>query len=113
MRRGDIYWHLYDKTRNGSVEQGHRPVVIVSSDAGNETSSCVLVCPLTTTRKHLSCNVDVAWHTPAARGSQVLCNHIMSVSKETLHSNLGRLSDDELERVDLALAISLGLAVNR
>lgn len=112
MRRGDIYFVELPNAFGGvnSVERGRRPVVVVSSDIGCRTAPVVMVAPLTTKIKRLSCNVDVNW-TNGHRQSQVLCNQLTTIPKAAFTDDgfAGYLSADELSRVDDAILISLGL----
>jgi mRNA interferase MazF len=110
--RGGIYYcnlpEIQD-IQNHSVQRGCRPVVIVSSPRGLIKSDVVMVCPLTTKIKQLKVNVNVAWSIDKYSCSQVLCNQIMTVPKQSLHNFNGRLTPDELKRVDDAILISLGI----
>ena len=114
MIRGNIYFinmPRYDTTAQHSCEQGHRPVVVVSSNAGNRTSSIAMVCPITTKNKQLSCNVDIGWNVNGGK-SQVLCNQITTVPRAILTDCVGHLNKEEMCRIDIALLISLGIKVN-
>jgi mRNA interferase ChpB len=46
MRRGDIYMVDLDPTE-GREQHGHRPVVVVSSDAFNRLTQCPVILPIT------------------------------------------------------------------
>lgn len=112
MRRGDIYYVRLPnvfKSLN-SVERGYRPVVVVSSNIGCATAPIVMIAPLTTKTKKLSCNVDIGW-TCNYKHSQVLCNQLMTVPKAELENcdRVGVLTPEELDRVDDAILVSLGI----
>lgn len=110
--RGEIFYcnlpEIQD-IQNHSVQRGCRPVVIVSSPTGLIKNNVVMVCPLTTKIKQLKVNVNVAWSIDKYSCSQVLCNQIMTVPKQSLYNFNGRLTPNELERVDNAILISLGI----
>lgn len=113
MRQGDIYFvHL--PCCMGSVEGGYRPVVIVSSNRGIDTSNAIMVCPITSQRKQLSCNVDIDWSTDNNLKSQVLCNQIMTIPKYELlsASRVGCVTIKELQRIAIAMLISLDIKTN-
>ena len=104
--RGSIFYcNLPEIQGYHSVEKGYRPVVIVSSLAGIISSDIVMVCPLTTKRKKLSCNVDITYG-----NSQILCNQIMTVPKRALTVRIGRISEKEMLEMDTAILVSLGIA---
>lgn len=112
MKRGDIY---FVELRNpygyqNSIETKRRPVVIVSSDIGCRTAPIVMVAPLTTKFKHLSCNVPVRW-TYYYRPSQVLCNQLMTIPVDEIKPEnfAGFLSEEELRAVNNGVLISLGI----
>lgn len=112
--RGNIYFvnlPLQITDLKHSVEQGHRPVVIVSSNVGNRTSNVVMVVPITTKCKRLSCNVDIGW-TQSGQQCQALCNQIITMPKQEMVQYKGHVTDDELRRIDIAMLISLGIKVN-
>ena len=110
MRRGEIYF-VRMPSAQGSCQQGLRPVVIVSSEAGCRTNGVVMVCPITTKQKPLSCNVTINWSVNGAQ-SQVLCNQITTVSQDTLQDYVGSVSTDEQRRISIAMLISLGIKTN-
>ena len=114
MRRDDIYYvHLPNIFKSlNSVERGIRPVVVVSSNIGCATAPIVMIAPLTTKTKKLSCNVDVGWTCNRNREhSQVLCNQLMTVPKAELENcdRVGVLTQEELDKVDDAILVSLGI----
>lgn len=106
--RGEIYFVELINQYGGSVERGSRPVVVVSSEIGCRSASVVMVAPLTTKCKSLSCNVNVNW-TCGWKPSQVLCNQLTTIPKTLLTECVGRLTPAEIDAVDDAILISLGL----
>ncbi len=112
--RGNIYFvemPYVESTERHSCEQGYRPVVIVSSNIGNRTSNIVMACPVTTHRKPLSCNVDIAWGIDG-KASQVLCNQIVTLPKCDLGIQVGHITLEEQRKVDIAMCISLGINID-
>lgn len=111
--RGCIYFVEMPehKSTEHSCESGFRPVLVVSSRAGNKTSDVVMACPITTRIKHLSCNVDIGWSTDG-RPSQVLCNQIVTLPKAELKHHVGYITLEEQKKVDIAMCISLGINID-
>ena len=105
VKRGEIYWIQYGDGF-GSEARGGRPGVIVSSERGNETSPVVNVVMLTTQRKNLSIN---PYSCVNGVPRWALCNQIYTVDKERLLRYEGELCAYEMEEVDKALQIALGL----
>lgn len=107
--RGSIWYINLPGFDRSSVQRGFRPVVIVSSLAGNLSSDLVLVCPFTTKIKELSVNVTVkpiTGDTP----TQVLCSQITTVPKSALVNRVGGLDEIDMNKVDTGILIALGLA---
>ena len=107
MKRGEIYYINSIFNEVGSEQRAGRPAVIVSNDKNNEQSGVVEIVYMTTKPKS-----DLPTHvftrsTPTP--STILCEQITTVSKDRVENFIGRLSDTELQLVENALAISLGL----
>jgi mRNA interferase MazF len=106
-RRGDIYWVALDPTFGTEIRKT-RPAVIVSNDSCNTYGMRVVVLPVTS-------NVGSLYPGEAAiqlrgRPARALGDQIRSIDKARLRSRVGRLREDELQAVDEALRITLGLA---
>lgn len=110
MKPGEIYF-VQMPSAQGSCQQGLRPVVIVSSYAGCRTNGTVMVCPITTKQKPLSCNVTIDWSVNGTQ-SQVLCNQITTIPTSILQDYVGSVSIDEQRRISIAMLISLGIKTN-
>ena len=105
--RGELYYIENSKTYSGNLQGGDRPVVIVSNDIGNETSSVLEVVFLTTKEKAIMpTHVRIA---SAKYPSIALCEQITTINKERVKKYLGKCSDAEIQAIDRALAISIGL----
>lgn len=107
MKRGQIYYIRTTYSEEGSEQRGDRPAVIVSNDANNQHSETVEVVYMTTQPKN-----DLPTHVyirSALKPSTVLCEQICTVSKQRVEELIGELTAAELQNLDNALAISLGL----
>jgi len=89
-----------------------RPAVIVQSDLFNATHASVTLCPIT------SHDVDAPLFRvilkPTAgnglkRESQAMADKLTTLRTERIAAVIGRLSDDEVQRLDEALMRWLGL----
>ena len=106
MRRGDVYW-ITNEGSTGCEMAGKRPALIVSNDMCNQHSQTFQMVPLTTKRKkplptHVSMFLNGCLNT-------VLCEHICDVSTERLCEFMGRLDEKNMQAVDRALRVQLGL----
>lgn len=106
IRRGDIYY-IENRYTVGSEQRGGRPAVVVSNDMNNQHSTTVEIVYLTTQPK-----ADLPTHTAVAgmrSPSTTLCEQITTVSVERLGNYCGHVTDAEMDGIDAAMRISLGL----
>lgn len=106
FNRGDVYY-VEATYAVGSEQRAGRPAVIVSNDRNNRSSNTVEVVYFTTKDKP-----DLPTHvTVNATGipSTALCEQVHTVDKQRLGNFCGTCTKQELQAVDIALLISLGL----
>lgn len=108
MRRGDIV------TVAAAGDYGKpRPAVIVQTDALPDKHQSVVVCQMTS---ELSAAPEfrVAVEPTAANGlrvrSQVMVDKPVTIRRERIGRRIGRLNDDDILRLNIALAFVMGLA---
>ena len=107
MRRGEIYYITSSYREEGSEQHAGRPAVIVSNNKNNENSGTVEVVYMTTRPKK-----DLPTHVITRStfvDSTILCEQITTVGTHRVGDRLGKLTESELQAVDRALAISLGI----
>lgn len=106
LSRGDIYYVEAFPT-SGSEQRPGRPAVIVSNDKNNEHSAVIEAVYLTSQPKTtLPTHVTIR---SAPRVSTVLCEQVHSIDRNRLTDFCGRCTDQEMQAIDTALLISLGL----
>lgn len=111
VERGEVYWADLGK-RRGSEQEGRRPVLIIQNNLGNKHSPTTIVATLTgelekkTERLHVRVS-SVTSGLP--REGMVLTEQLVTIDKTRLGEKIGRLSDDEMRKVDMALHRSLAL----
>ncbi len=111
IKRGEIYCADLDPVR-GSEQRGHRPVLVLQNDVGNEYSLTTIIAPLTTKvfTKLYPTNVQVPCGAAGLKqGSTVLLSQIRTIDKSRLDQRLGALSPALMAKVDIAVRISLAL----
>ena len=108
IRRGDIYYiESTGYMATGSEQYAGRPAIVVSNEKNNEFSSTVEVVYLTTQPKtDLPTHIDIR---SAKKPSIALCEQITSVAVERLGDFVGTCTDQEMQRIDTALLISLDI----
>lgn len=112
ISRGDLYYANLDPVV-GSEQSGCRPVVILQNNIGNRFSTTVIVAAISSksdakTRMPTHCYIPAGnmFTTP----SIVLLEQIRTIDKSRLGQYIGNLNETYMDKVDLALAISIGLA---
>lgn len=106
MTRGEVYWmNIYSSVEH--VNDGTRPVVVVSNDACNRFSPTIHVVPLTTKpKKNMPTHVSVIVNNTK---NTVLCEHIMLANRTDLKNRIGKLNDADMKLVDKAISVQLGI----
>jgi mRNA interferase MazF len=107
-RRGDVYWVNLDPVVGSEIRKT-RPAVIVSNDSCNRYGTRVVVLPITSNVESLypgEAIVEVKGKQGRALGDQ-----IRSIDQSRLKARAGRLTAEEMSRVEEALAITLDLPV--
>ena len=104
--KGDIFYIKKGGRVTGSEQFAERPAVVVSNDIGNVHSNAIEVVYLTSqSKKELPTHAKVLCSVP----STALCEQIHTVSKERLGSYIRTCTEKEMNDIDAALMISLGL----
>jgi mRNA interferase MazF len=103
-----VYWVNLDPVVGSEIRKT-RPAVIVSNDSCNRYGTRVVVLPITSNVESLypgEALVEVKGKPGRALGDQ-----IRSIDKSRVGARVGRLTVDEMSRIDEALAITLDLPV--
>lgn len=108
VRRGDIFMADISSV---SDEEKVRPVLIVQNDKGNAHSTSFIAAIITSKKKKdLPTHVMLRSNCGLRTESTVLCEHLVTLSKEMLREFVGTIvnTKDE-EQINKALRISLQL----
>ena len=111
VRRGDIYYADLSPVV-GSEQGGLRPVLIIQNDVGNRYSPTVIAAAITSRlgKTKLPTHIDVhAERAGLSRDSVVLLEQLRTLDKRRLKEKMGRLDDEMMHEIDVAIAVSLGL----
>lgn len=106
IRRGSVYWWDCPVHNRKHIQEGVRPVVVVSNDSCNEFSGVVTVVPLTT-RVRRPFPQQVALVLPDGV-SIALCDQVTSIPVEELQRHICDLHSYQMDQLEVALAVQLG-----
>ena len=111
VKRGDIFYADLSPVV-GSEQGGTRPVLIVQNDTGNRHSPTVIAAAITsqTGKARLPTHMIIAGGSVGlSRDSVILLEQIRTIDKRRLREHMGRLSQEQMQKVDNAIAVSFGL----
>jgi mRNA interferase MazF len=111
VKRGDIW------TVSGGPDYAAkpRPAVILQDEVFDATASLTL-CPFTThiiDAPLIRITVEPSDRNGLRTSSQLMVDKITTVSKRKVHDRIGRLSDEDIVRLNRAVIVFLGLVGSR
>lgn len=116
LARGMIFMVNFGE-REGSIQSGYRPAVVITNKKGCKFSPVIMVCPITTkTKRLMPTHVDL--HTedsPIKYESTILTEQAIPVNKSNLTDDkyIGRLNDEYMLKLDKALEISFEVGTGK
>lgn len=106
-KRGEIYYVNPNYSEVSTEIWSGRPGIIVSNDKNNKFSNNVMVVYLTTKPKgNYPTNVPI---NSTGKASTALCDQVTVVAKERLGNDCYVCTAKEMNEIDKALAIALGI----
>jgi mRNA interferase MazF len=121
--RGEVWFAELGSHPGTSVQDGCRPVLIISNDKGNHHASTVVVLPMTSHLKkfdlpsHVELRQEHLTRIDPNRPlepSMVLAEQITTISKSALRSYLGIVEKgDKLTEIDNAVRTQLGISISQ
>lgn len=109
--RGDIYYANMEP-HVGSEQGGERPVVLLQNDMGNKHSSTLIIATLTSKvdkKLNLPTHVLLDQNPGLKVPSIVQLEQIFTIDKRRVQRFAGQTSSEEMDRIEAALKISLGM----
>ena len=113
IKRGELYYADLSPVV-GSEQGGVRPVLVVQNDIGNKYSPTIIAAAITSkmTKAKLPTHIELcALEYGLLKDSVVLLEQIRTIDKRRLKERIGELGKPTMDRVDIALGISLGVPV--
>lgn len=108
MKKGEIYYIGHSPNYMGSEQAGGRPAIIVSNNANNNHSTVYEVVYLTSQDKPpLPTHVTIR---SSNRVSTALCEQVSSISVDRFGDYIGKVTDEEMKALNIALMISFDLS---
>lgn len=112
IKRGDVFYANLNPVL-GSEQGGIRPVLIIQNNIGNKYSPTLIVCAITgrTEKNSIPTHVSIDESYINLKNSFALLEQIRTIDRLRLKERVGSLSSYDMEKVDKALSISLGLYI--
>jgi len=111
IRRGDIFYANLNPVL-GSEQGGLRPVLIIQNDIGNMYSPTTIVAAITSRikRAKLPTHIEIsAARYQLEKDSVILLEQLRTIDKQRLKERITRLDEETMNKVNDAIAVSLGL----
>ena len=106
MNRGEVWWVNFEPAVGGEITK-QRPALIISNDAANRHLNRVQVVPLTSSISKLY--PSEAYVLLEGQQRKALADQLTTVSKQRLSGLIGRLSEEDVQKVERVIRLQLGL----
>jgi mRNA interferase MazF len=107
LKRGDVYWLAFDPSIGGEIQKT-RPAVIVSNDAANQALNRTLVVPLSSQTARVYPGEALVQLNGEPR--KAMADQLTTASKQRFRSRLGQISSQDMERIENAILLQLGMS---
>ncbi|MBU1600109.1 type II toxin-antitoxin system PemK/MazF family toxin [bacterium] len=108
MSRGEVWWINFEPAIGGEIRK-KRPAVIISNNAANKFLNRLQVIPLTSKIDRLY--PSEAYVMLNEKQCKSMADQLTTVSKIRLINLEGKLSNSDMQKVEQAVRIQLGLSI--
>ena len=111
VHRGDIFYMDLNDLKEGHVQRGIRPVVVIQNEVGNLYSPTTIIVPCPTKIKKLAIQpqMSIQFFDGRVVNNTILCEQIRTVMKDKLMKKIGHLNRSQMDNIDDKLKRSLQL----
>lgn len=114
IKRGELYYADLSPVI-GSEQGGVRPILVVQNDTGNKYSPTIIAAAITSrlNKAKLPTHIELTeGEFGLSKDSVILLEQIRTLDKRRLKDKIGELSPSTMQKVNIALLISLGFSAN-
>ena len=109
--KGDIFYANLNNML-GHVQGGIRPVIVVSNNFNNAHSDNITVVPVSSNinlklKTHILINGDLVEECGLVKESKILCETILTISKEQLYQRIGRVTVGLTKKINESIRVQL------
>ena len=108
MNRGEVWWVSFEPAIGGEVRK-LRPAVIISNNASNKFLNRVQIVPITSKIDRLY--PSEAYVMLNEKQCKAMADQLTTASKLRLLNLEGRLSNSDMQKVEHAVRVQLGLSI--
>lgn len=105
----EVWYADLSLNENSSIQDGHRPVLIVSNNICNEVNNVITVAPMRHQLKRLVLYMHVLIEAPDGGDLLVLIEQIMTIDKKVLNDRPGKIKRRDKWAVEAAIREHLSL----
>jgi len=106
IRRGEIWWTIFDDTVGGEIRKS-RPAVIVSNDDSNAILNRVQVLPVTSrVRRIYPSEARIRIN---GKPGKAMADQIATSDKKRIYRRIGSVTGDEMRAIEKAIRTQLAL----
>ena len=104
--RGDVYWVNFEPSLGGEIRKT-RPAIVLSNNAANAYLNRVQVIPITSNTDRLY--PGEAYVRLNTEKRKAMADQLTTVSKQRLGTKIGILSENDLDKLEDAVLLQLGI----
>ena len=106
IERGDVYWVDFEPSLGGEIKK-IRPAIVLSNNAANAHLNRIQVVPITSNTERLY--PGEAYVSLNNEKRKAMADQLTTVSKLRLSTKMGTLSKTDLNKVEGAVLLQLGI----